>query len=341
MAGIRAYGRTVGTLPTGKRNLITDVAGVRVGHSTINRKATHTGVTVILPVEGKVYKHRPVAASYVLNGFGKTVGTVQLDELGCLETPIALTNTLCAGRVADALVTYTLEHNKSATSVNPVVGETNDGRINQIRTRAVTEDHVRAAMSAAGEDFAQGCVGAGTGTVCFGLKGGIGSASRVVELCGSSYTLGVLVQSNFGLMEDLLVCGEPVGTRIAAQLGAKGAADEDEQGSIMVVVATDAPLTSRQLRRVLKRASMGLARTGSHRGNGSGDVFLGFSTGNILPRREKKPLDLHVLPDGALDPLFRASGEATEEAILNSLVAAQATKGLEGSIYHGLAEFLA
>ena len=227
MAGIRAYGRTVGTLPTGKRNLITDVAGVRVGHSTINRKATHTGVTVILPVEGKVYKHRPVAASYVLNGFGKTVGTVQLDELGCLETPIALTNTLCAGRVADALVTYTLEHNKSATSVNPVVGETNDGRINQIRTRAVTEDHVRAAMSAAGEDFAQGCVGAGTGTVCFGLKGGIGSASRVVELCGSSYTLGVLVQSNFGLMEDLLVCGEPVGTRIAAQLGAKGAADDD------------------------------------------------------------------------------------------------------------------
>lgn len=340
MAGIRDYGYVVGTLPTGPRNLISDVAGVRVGHATVDEGRSHTGVTVILPTEGNVMRKRPVAASYVLNGFGKTIGTVQLDELGCLETPIALTNTLCASRVADALITRALAENLTAMSVNPLVGETNDYRINDIRTRVITERHVEEAFANACEDYAQGSVGAGRATVCFGLKGGIGSASRVVHACGQTYTLGVLVQSNFGVMEQLRVCGQPVGKRISKELHDVACAHQAEQGSVMVVVATDAPLTSRQVRRVIKRAGAGLARTGSCLGNGSGDVFLGFSTGNLIPARSRKPITLTCLPDDTLDQLFVACIEATEEAVLSSLVNAEPDVGLDGTIYHSLSEFL-
>ncbi len=333
----------VGKLPRGTRNAITDVAGVRVGHATVDHGDAHTGVTVIVPCEGNVYARKPVAAAHVLNGFGKTCGLVQLEELGCLETPIALTNTLCVGRVADALVTHALREAERdgldlPGTINPVVGETNDGRINNIRARSVGGRDVLDAIDAAGTDFAHGAVGAGRGTVCFGLKGGIGSSSRLIEVGGATYTLGVLVQSNFGRMPDLAVCGEPIGRRIAGKLAVT---EEPERGSVMVVVATDAPLSSRQLGRVIRRATVGLVRCGSYMGHGSGDVFIGFTTANYMSDSANgMPLGLQVLPEAALDGLFRACAEATEEAVLDSLLSAESARGLDGTLYHSLAEFL-
>ncbi len=317
----------VGKLPRGTRNAITDVAGVRVGHATVDHGDAHTGVTVIVPCEGNVYARKPVAAAHVLNGFGKTCGLVQLEELGCLETPIALTNTLCVGRVADALVTHALREAERdgldlPGTINPVVGETNDGRINNIRARSVGGRDVLDAIDAAGTDFAHGAVGAGRGTVCFGLKGGIGSSS-----------------SNFGRMPDLAVCGKPVGSRIAEELATP---EVPERGSIMVVVATDAPLSSRQLGRVIRRATVGLVRCGSYMGHGSGDVFLGFTTANSMgsPVGPDGCLELRCLPEDRLDPLFRACAEATEEAVLDSLLAAEPMRGLDGTLYRSLGEFL-
>lgn len=334
----------VGKLPRGTRNAITDVAGVRVGHATVDHGDAHTGVTVIVPCEGNVYARKPVAAAHVLNGFGKTCGLVQLEELGCLETPIALTNTLCVGRVADALVTHALREAERdgldlPGTINPVVGETNDGRINNIRARSVGGRDVLDAIDAAGTDFAHGAVGAGRGTVCFGLKGGIGSSSRLIEIGGATYTLGVLVQSNFGRMPDLVLGGKPVGSRIAEELATPEA---PEHGSIMVVVATDAPLSSRQLGRVIRRATVGLVRCGSYMGHGSGDVFLGFTTANSMgsPVGPDGCLELRCLPEDRLDPLFRACAEATEEAVLDSLLAAEPMRGLDGTLYRSLGEFL-
>lgn len=337
MAGISGFGLRVGTLATGPRDLITDVPGVRVGHCTVDQGRVHTGVTVVVPTQDNLTRKRPVAATFVQNGYGKTMGTVQVDELGYLETPVSLTNTLCVGRVADALVTDALAKSRVLKSANPVVGETNDGRINDIRNRAIEERHVLQALADASETFALGAVGAGRGTVCFGLKGGIGSASRLVEVFGNAYTLGVLVQSNFGLMEDLVVCGKHVGQELVRQLAPQQA---QEQGSIMVVVATDAPITSRQVRRVIKRATVGLSRTGSHLGNGSGDVFIGFTTANVVPARVHAPLQFTCLPDDMLDPLFRACAEATEEAVLSSLLYAEPLCGADGTLYHSLSEFI-
>lgn len=333
-----------GELPHGRRNSIADVSGVTVGHATVDRGDVHTGVTVVVPCEGPVIASRPVAAAHVLNGFGKTCGLVQVSELGCLETPIALTNTLCVGRVADALVTHALrEAGESGlplpTTVNPVVGETNDGRINDIRNRSIGEEDVLAAIGAAGPDFARGAVGAGRGTVCFGLKGGIGSASRLARVDERDYIVGVLVQSNFGRMPDLVLGGKPVGSRIAEELAAPEA---PERGSIMVVVATDAPLSSRQLGRVIRRATVGLVRCGSYMGHGSGDVFIGFTTANSMgsPAGPDGCLELRCLPEDRLDPLFRACAEATEEAVLDSLLAAEPMRGLDGTLYRSLGEFL-
>ena len=333
----------VGALPHGQHNAITDVAGVRVGHATLDQADTHTGVTVIIPCRDNVYARKPVAAAHVLNGFGKTCGLMQVEELGCLETPIALTNTLCVGRVADGLITYTMEEAKESgicvpSTINPVVGETNDGRINDIRNRAISEKDVLAAIDSAATEFARGSVGAGKGTVCFGLKGGIGSSSRLVEACGETFTIGVLVQSNFGRMQDLMVCGIPIGKRIAAQLAT---AEQPERGSVMVVVATDAPLTSRQLRRVIRRAAVGLVRCGSYMGHGSGDVFVGFTTANSMGESPTdRALELRALPETKLDGLFRACAEATEEAVLDSLICAKPTRGLDGTPHHSLCEFL-
>ena len=333
----------IGSLPHGERNAITDVTGVRVGNATIDHDDTHTGVTVIVPCEGNAYARKPVAAAHVLNGFGKTCGLVQVQELGCIETPIALTNTLCVGRVADALVTHALREAQRdglplPTTINPVVGETNDGRINDIRNRSIGEGDVLSAIDSANADFARGAVGAGRGTVCFGLKGGIGSSSRLVGIGLATYTVGVLVQSNFGRMPDLTVCGEPVGRRIAGQLAAT---EEPERGSVMVIVATDAPLSSRQLGRVIRRSTAGLVRCGSYMGHGSGDVIVGFTTANSMPDSPVgMPRSLSVLPETALDGLFRACAEATEEAVLDSMLCAEPMRGLDGTVYHSLAEFL-
>lgn len=358
--GIREYGYVVGTGKPGAQNLITDVPGVKVGHCTVNTDQNQTGVTVILPCEGLVYVKKPLAAVYALNGFGKTMGSIQIEELGTLETPIALTNTLNVGRVADALVEYTcVQCGKAGVevrSVNPVVGETNDSRINRIRYRAVGKTEVMEAIACADVTFEQGAVGAGAGTVCFGLKGGIGSSSRVFSFGGKQYTVGILVQSNFGSLQDLHVCNDPLGEKIAriqagqaqetVQVAGQTAGREwfqaaEDKGSIMIVLATDAPLDTRQLRRVLKRAAVGLIRTGSYLGHGSGDVLIGFTNGNYMPEREEEELiRMECFPENQLNLFFRAAAEATEEAIYNSLVYADEAIGIDGEVFHSLREYL-
>lgn len=345
--GIESYGLSVGSLPHGQRNSIADVADVKVGHSTIEDpgRGLHTGVTVVVPCEGPVFSTRPVAAAHSLNGYGKTCGTVQVAELGYLETPIALTGTMNVGRVADALVENALREEERAgyalpQSVNPVVGETNDGRISRIQARPVGTKEVLAAIDGASKDFAHGAVGAGRGTVCFGLKGGIGSSSRIVDEGGRSWTVGVLVQTNFGRMPDLMVCGRHMGLQILARIKGETDADAPEKGSVMVVVATDAPLSSRQLGRVIRRATVGLVRCGSYMGHGSGDIFLGFTTGLSMGAEDGKLPARERVPEESLDAFFRACAEATEEAVLDSLVSAEAATGLDGTVYHSLTEFL-
>ncbi|MCI2049176.1 MAG: P1 family peptidase [Lachnospiraceae bacterium] len=342
---ISDFGYTVGSMRTGPLDLISDVPGVRVGHCTVDSGDTHTGVSILFPCEGSAYERRPVAASFVENGYGKTAGLVQIDELGYLESPIALTNTLNVGRVMDALVGYILDeeasHGIEVRSVNAVVGETNDSRINRISARAVGEKELRAAAAQAMEGdgtFAQGAVGAGRGTVCFGLKGGIGSASRIVRFGGHSYCIGALVQSNFGSMENLMICGEPVGRRIAGELRAE---KSDDRGSIMVIIGTDLPLDARQLRRVLKRAAVGLVRTGSFLGHGSGDVFIGFTNGNFVPAvKSEELLTVRCFPEDRMDRVFVPCAEAVEEAVLNSLVNAADDRELNGKVCRSLADFL-
>ena len=337
---ISDYGINIGEFPKGRLNKITDVKGVRVGHSTLRTAQYNTGVTVILPTEGNIFYEKFVAASFVHNGFGKTVGTVQIDELGILESPIALTNTLNVGKIADALVGYMAERcekeGRPIASINPVVGECNDSKINKITDRPLDEKSFGEALENATEDFAEGSVGAGTGTQCYGMKGGIGSASRVVSICGKDYTLGILVQSNYGRTADLILDGKPIGK----ELDKKVNGTECDQGSIMVIVATDAPLTARQLKRVIRRCSVGIARCGSYIGHGSGEVFIGFSTANIIPANPDGILNISSIPENKIDLLFRVCGEATEEAILNSMVTAETVKAGNGVVVRSLAEFI-
>lgn len=255
------YGIRVGCLPTGPLDKITDVPGVTVGHATVRDARHHTGVTVIMPCEDNMFAKKLTAASFVLNGFGKTAGLVQVDELGTLETPIALTNTLNVGLVHDALVTVMAERcareHVAMHSINPVVGECNDAQLNAIVDRPIREEHVREAIANACRDFDEGDVGAGAGTVCHGLKGGIGSASRQIEILGRTYTLGVLVQSNHGCLEELTVCNRRLGEEIIAKRNARPAPEPNDRGSIMMVTATDLPVSDRQLRRIIKRARSG------------------------------------------------------------------------------------
>lgn len=342
---ISDFGYTVGRGKPGPLDRITDVPGVLVGHATVDEGRNHTGVTLIFPCAGSIAGKRPTAASYVLNGYGKTAGLVQIDELGYLETPIALTNTLNVGKVLDAMVELSVRGAETdgwkLRSINPVVGETNDSMINDICVRAVGLPQVEEAARAAQQDgpaFAQGAVGAGRGTVCFGLKGGIGSASRLIRFAGQTWTIGALVQSNFGSLRNLMICGDPVGERIQERLRS---ADGEDKGSIMVVIGTDLPLDARQLRRVLKRAAVGLVRTGSFMGHGSGDVFIGFTTGNDLPVQIKDDfLTERCFPEDRLDRVFEPAAEAVEEAVLNSLVNAEPSETLEGKTIHSLREFL-
>lgn len=330
-------GVTAGHLPAGARNQISDVPGVTVGHCTIDTKEHKTGVTVVMPCQENPFFHKLPAAAVVLNGFGKTAGLVQIGELGSLETPIALTNTLNVGLVWDAMTDYMIERCAAdghiLRSVNPVVCECNDGTLNHIQKRAVTADHVRTALESARPDFEEGAVGAGTGMICHGLKGGIGSASRLMEVDGKTYTLGALALTNHGSLADLTIAGSPVGRRLAEQLNNH----KPDKGSCIIVAATDLPLDSRQLGRVTKRFSVGLARLGSYIGHGSGEIFLAFSTANAWDPRETSFLRQGTLfSEEQMDLPFRAAAECAEEAVLNSMLAAHTTTGWQGDVIHSL-----
>ena len=320
----------IGRLPHGPRNLISDVPGVRVGHCTVDTDACHTGVTVVLPPCPNPFIHKLTAASVVFNGYGKTAGLVQVDELGTLETPIALTNTLNVGKVHDALVGYMIDLCRrdgiALTSVNPVVCECNDSRISDIAQRPVGEREVRQAIDTASAEFAQGAVGAGRGTICYGLKGGIGSASRVMEIDGQAYTLGVLVQSNYGASADLRVACLPENLA------------ESDQGSIILILATDLPLTARQLKRVLRRTSVGMARLGSYIGHGSGEIAVGFTTAGS--KVEGSFFTQRALREELMNLPFRAAGECAEEAILQSMLHARDDVQRDGTPVQSLTAFL-
>ncbi len=348
----RELGLAWGDMEPGALDKITDVPGVTVGHATVHEGDVHTGVTVVLPGGGNPFARKLVAASYVHNGFGKSCGLVQIDELGLIETPIALTNTLCVGRVADALVGHVLDQcaqdGTEALSISPVVGECNDSDINDIRTRTLGRGDLDRAIAGACRDFAEGSVGAGTATRCFGLKGGIGSASRVVRLGDEAYTVGVLVQSNYGSTEDLVLGGVPLGRRIleeqrrAEAAGAEAAAvSHEDRGSIMTVVATDLPVSSRQLKRIVRRAGVGIARTGAYTGHGSGEVMIGFSTANRVDVRDDAPVrTCRVMAEQHINLAFKAVAEATHEAIVNSMLASPATRALDGRTFHSLSEYV-
>lgn len=320
----------------GTHNAITDVAGVLVGQATVVQgDSVRTGVTAILPHPGNLFFDRVPAAIHVGNGFGKLLGVTQVAELGELETPILLTCTLCVWRAADAMTAYLLElpGMEEVRSINPVVGETNDGYVlNAIRSRPISPDDVRSALSGATSGpVTEGSVGAGTGTIAFGWKGGIGTSSRVTASPDSGWTVGVLVQSNFG--GDLQILGVPVGRKLG-RTGVKARADpQGPRGSIMIVVATDAPLSDRNLRRLASRAIIGLGSTGSVAANGSGDYVIAFSTNPDVRRRARETRHkMSELANDEMTVLFQATVEATEEAIYNSLFAATAMSSRGGSV---------
>ena len=332
----RDIGIEVGIMVTGPLNAITDVAGVSVGHQTLRTgKDIRTGVTVILPHSGNIYQEKVPAAIYFFNAYGKLAGYTQVEELGNIETPIALTNTLSVGTCMTALVRYTLRQNgnESVRSVNAVVGETNDGFLNNIRAMRVSEADVWAALRAAATGpVDEGSVGAGTGTSAFGFKGGIGTSSRITpEINGKQYTIGVLVQSNFGW--SLRINGVPVGRELD-QEKSKAGKKPDHDGSCMIVIATDAPLSSRNLKRLAKRAFIGMGRTRSVMSNGSGDYAIVFSTAYRIPHQtETRTVEVPDLIDNdTMTTFFRTVEEATEEAIYNSLFRATTTRGYGGHI---------
>ena len=349
---------------SGEKNLISDVPGVSVGHTTLisSEENIHTGVTAVLPHQGNLFLDKVLAAAEVINGFGKTAGLIQVQELGTIETPIILTNTLSVGTALTACVKHALKQNPdigvSTGTVNGLVTECNDGRINDIRGLHIKEEHVLTAMEAAkisnagSRDFAEGAVGAGAGMVCLGLKGGIGSASRILTVDGRQYHIGSLVLTNFGAAGNLVIGGQHIDTRLAREYikkaGIPGPAGTSEPaetpkdtGSIIILLATDIPLNERQLKRTAKRSSIALGRTGSYCGNGSGDIAIAFTTANRVPHYSSR----NILPqqmffDENIDMVFEAAVEATEEAILSSLWHAETTTGINGRTYMGLQDFL-
>jgi D-aminopeptidase len=332
----REFGLKLGILSPGPLNAITDVAGVKVGNVTIiEGDSVRTGVTAILPHGGNVFQEKVPAAIAVANGFGKITGLSQIEELGTLETPVILTNTLSVPMAAEAVIEYTLQRpgNEDVRSVNPVVGETNDGRLNDIRGRHVRMSHVLEAIRKAdGGPLPEGAVGAGTGTVCLGYKGGIGTASRKLPESRGGYTVGVLAQTNFGGV--LTVAGVPVGVRLGEYF-MKEDLESQSQGSCLMVVATDAPLDSRNLKRLARRALLGIVRTGGFYQNGSGDYAVAFSTApeTRVPHSSPGRTQLvTLLRDEHASPLFLAAVEAAEEAILNSLFKAVKVVGCDGRV---------
>lgn len=333
----RDLGIIPGILPTGKWNAITDVAGMKVGHATlIEGDDIRTGVTAILPHDGNIFQEKVPASVVVGNGFGKLIGSTQIEELGEIETPIILTNTLAAPRAAEALILLTLEQagNSEVRSVNPIVGETNDGTLNNIRRIAISKEHVIHAIEHAQSGHVdEGNVGAGTGTICFGWKGGIGTSSRIF----GGYTLGVLVQSNFGGV--LQMDGIPVGKNLGQYYLKEKLKDGSADGSIMIIAATDAPLSDRNLKRLAKRGLSGLARTGASMSDGSGDYVIAFSTAEEVRRTATRRGQIWAypeMPNAHMSPLFQAMIEATEEAIYNSLCMAETMTGHQGQTINAL-----
>lgn len=346
----RDVGVRVGTLPTGPHNAITDVAGVLVGQTTLisgngklvpGQGPVRTGVTVILPHGGNLFREKVPAAVFSINGFGKCMGQEQIEELGQLEGPIALTGTMNVGRVTDALISYGIRESPeigiSTSTINPVVGECSDSYLNDMHGRHVGEEHVLAAIdSAAGGPIAEGSVGAGTGMSALGFKGGIGTASRMTPPNAGGWTVGVLVLANFGRADQLVIDGVPVG-----RLLAEDADLQPERGSIMFVVATDAPLLDHGLRRLARRCAHGLARTGSISGHGSGDYVIAFSAAPVVrilhePLELTRTVEVVVDTSQAMDPLFQATVEATEEAILNALFRATTITGRDDHVREAL-----
>lgn len=338
---IRDYGINIGKMKTGKNNMITDVEGVKVGNVTLNNGSIKTGVTAVLPHGENIFKEKVVASSHVINGFGKTMGTIQIEELGTIETPIILTNTLSIGTASDALIEYMLNGNEdigvTTGSVNPIICECNDGYLNDIRGRHVTKEHIFKSINNADVIFEEGAVGAGTGMWCYGLKGGIGSSSRIVELNNREYTVGVLVLTNFGLKQDLIIDGIKAGEIICNE----DTKFEVEKGSCIIIIATDIPMSQRQLKRISKRTQVGMSRTGSFIGNGSGEIVVAFTTANKVKHyNEDDILNFKVMNENKIDFAFRAVSEATEEAILNSMICAETTEGRDNHVLHSLEEYM-
>ena len=339
----RDYGIKIGKHPTGPTNSMADIPGLRFGHITLSDGPVQTGVSIVHPTPDSAFDHKCVAACHVINGFGKSVGLMQLKELGQLETPIVLTNTLSVGTASTALVKYMLESHpaigETTGTVNPIVLECNDGAyLNDIRGLHVTEPHVLAALEQNDEALTQGAVGAGTGMSSYGLKGGIGSSSRQLSIGSRTFTLAATTLCNMGRLPDLVIDGRKIGSEIVAL-------DKSEQnaelGSIIILLATDAPLTARQLERICKRATAGLARTGTQFGSGSGDIVLGFSTEGRLPHKVPNDpiLAREMVHEDQLDEFFSATIEAVEEAILNALFASKTTTGKHDRVRTGLADW--
>ncbi|MPW15433.1 S58 family peptidase [Paraburkholderia sp. CNPSo 3157] len=327
----------IGVLPSGALGTIADVSGVTVGHCTLDQGPIQTGVTVIRAHRDDPYRQKVPAAASVINGFGKSIGLVQIEELGVLETPIALTNTFGVAAVAQAQIRAAIASNpqigREWPTVNPLVFECNDGYLNDLQALAIQETHYAQALDRAAASFDRGSVGAGRGMSCFDLKGGIGSSSRVVSVAGRGFTVGALVLANFGRLPMLTVDGVPIGRELApAQRtqAAHAAVSKPEQGSIIMIAATDAPLDARQLKRLSMRAAAGLARTGSAYGHGSGDIALAFSTAWTVAHDGDFVSTPPLLNDARLDPLFHACADSVEQAIVDALWSATSVTGRDG-----------
>lgn len=336
----KSFNLNIGSIKKGCKNLITDVPGVKVGHVTLDNGEIKTGVTSILPHDKNIFKEKIMASSCVINGFGKSVGLVQIDELGTIETPIIMTNTLSLGTASTGLIKYMLSKNDdiglTTGTVNCTVVECNDGFLNDIRGLHVKEEHVFEAIENADSNFSEGSVGAGTGMSCYQLKGGIGSSSRVLSLDNKEYTIGTLVLSNFGLKSDLIVDGRKLGKEIELNESI-----DSEKGSIIIIIATDIPLSERQLKRVSKRATISLGRTGSYLGNGSGDISIAFTTANKVNHYEENDLlRFSCINESKIDLVFRAVVECVEESILSSMIHSNTTIGVNGNKRESILSYL-
>lgn len=339
-ARLRELGITIGRLPTATHNAITDVPGVAVGHTTVvydQPRVARTGVTMIIPRATTIWEDRVFAGCFSFNGNGEMTGIPWVDEAGMLSEPVGITNTHQVGLVRDAIVAHAVERGGSPDFMLPVAAETYDGWLNDIEAFHLTREHAIAALdSASTGPVAEGNVGGGTGMICHGFKGGIGTSSRVVELPHARYTLGALVQANYGRRHDLRVDGVPVGRVIGPEHTPLPWETPKTAGSIIVVIATDAPLLADQCRRLARRATVGLARVGGVGYNSSGDIFLAFATGNHLPRAPQGNYKLEMLPHEQIDLLFEATAEAVEESILNALTAAETMTGFQGHTAYAL-----